>query len=139
MRAEAVEHIKSNYESYKFAIQGHVYDIEDEKQRNGIPTTDLDIEKECLFLLNNCLSKNRCWTGPETMNALSIIYKVNIVVINENGPVHIPHSHDKTQYDNTILLAHRIASSTEQSRNHYDSVTDISSDAIYSIAQTLSK
>lgn len=140
MRADAVKHIKENYASFQHAIRGHVYDIQDEKKRvQGEEQNAADIDKECLFFLNQCLPQNRCWTGTETMTALSIVYEVNIVVINENGPINLPSSSDKI-YAKTILLAYRLdQSTTELRRNHYDSVTDIPSDVVYSIAETLSK
>lgn len=74
MRAAVVAHIKQNYGSFVHEIKGHVYDIRDEQKENGVADDlNFDIDKECLFFLNTLLPKNRCWTGAETLKALSII------------------------------------------------------------------
>lgn len=143
MRANAVKYIQENYNGLKNAIKGHVYDIRDEDKRvygDDFDNSDVfDIEKECSYLVNHLLPKDRCWTGTETLLALSSVYEVNIIVINENGPVILASTYNKI-YNSSILLAYRIAQgSTELSRNHYDSVTAISSDVLHSISQALAK
>lgn len=96
-----------------------------------------DIDKECLFFLNQILPINRCWGGAETLKAVSIIYKVNIIIFYEEGPCRVVNSdfHDKT-----ICIAYRIDRTKEELiRNHYDSVSDIQSDAIYASVQQIIK
>lgn len=140
LRADVVQYIKQNFDSFKNELKGHVYDIKDKNQQFGAAhdSKNFDVEKECFFFLNNLLPKNRCWTGSETLKALSIICKVNIIVIYEEGPVNVV-SNFQQLYDKTIILAYRLAQMGTQSRNHYDSVTDIEPDVIYSLAQQVSK
>lgn len=135
MRANVVHHIKENYASFEQLIKGHVYEIQEERN-----DPNFDVERECLLFLNSMLPQNRCWTGTETLKALSIIYKVNIIILYEEGPVNVVTNDAKKLYDKTIILAYRISQSgLEVKRNHYDSVTDIESDVIYSLAQQISK
>lgn len=141
MRADVVEFMRQNYDSFKNEIKGHVYDLREQQKQSGADLDEekFDIEKECLFFLNNVLPKNRCWTGSETLKALSIIYKVNIINIYEERPVHVP-INNPNAYKKTIILAYRIDPAAQQlTRNHYSSVTDIAPDVIYSIAKQISK
>lgn len=140
MRADAVKYIQQNLESFQNEIRGHVYEIREEKQERGDGNVldDFDIDKECLFFLNSLLPKNRCWTGAETTKALAIIHEVNIIILYEQGPVTVVTRNAKKLYDKTIILAYRL-SGAALSRNHYDSVTDIHSDVVYSLAQQISK
>lgn len=142
MRADAVEYIRENYASFQHLILTicHVYDIRDEQKERGAEndSENFDIDKECLFFLNTLLPQNRCWTGSETLKALSNIHKVNIIVIYEMGPVHVTSNYDnQNAFDKTIILAYR--TSQCGSRNHYDIVTDIEPNVIYSLAQQISK
>lgn len=142
MRADAVKYIQQNFDSFAGELKGHVYEIQEERKERGDVTVleNFDINKECLFFLNTLLPKNRCWTGAETTKALSIIHKVNIIILYEEGPVTVVTSNAQKLYDQTIILAYRLShSGAESSRNHYDSVTDIHPDVIYSLAQQISK
>lgn len=88
MRAEVVQYIRENYDSFQHEIKGHVYDRRDEIIQRGEMTgkEKCDIDAECLLFLNHILPKNRVWCGSETLKAVSIVHNVNILVLNEEGP-----------------------------------------------------
>lgn len=116
-------------------MKGHVYDRRD--AMNEPDTSKFDVDKECMFYLNQILPQNRAWVGAETLKAVSNIYKVNIIMFYEEGPCRVVNDqfHDKT-----ICVAYRVDNTqAELVRNHYDSVSDIESNAIYASLQQIIK
>lgn len=136
LRAEVVKYIQENRDLFEFEIKGRVYD---NLERQTSPK-EINLETECTFFVNQLLPRNKYWGGSETLKAVSIMQEVNIVVFHEDGPCTIINPFGKIFEKTTcVRLANSSSNSTKETilRNHYDSVTDIESDVIYSIAQSL--
>lgn len=124
LRAEVVEYIldPQNFASFQFILQDRVYDI---KSKNQIE----DMATECKMYVRHVLSResqSNSWGGQETLKAVSEIYRVNIITINENGTC-------------VIAIAWRTGfiQNGKEIRNHYDSISDISANDIYTVANFL--
>lgn len=117
LRADVVTYINEHFDDFKFIL----------KWRISSPVNDID--KECTFFVNFCLRKNGFWGGTESIKAVSQIYKVNVIVINEEETHYFPIDFIP-EYDRTIAIVYRIGiKSTKDKmnpiRNHYDSVEEI--------------
>lgn len=138
LRAEVVKYIQENRDLFEFEIKGRVYENLEQQKLN---CNDVNFEKECTFFLYQLLPRNKYWGGSETLKAVALLREVNIILFNENGPYYIINPYEK-KFKKTICVAFRLANNIHTIegtilRNHYDSVTDIPSNVIYSIAQTL--
>lgn len=135
MRAEVVSHIKQNTKLYEHAIKGRVYDnIENRKMNGELSDSDsIDMEREIEFFVNRLLPVNRYWGGSESLNAVSDLYNVNILVFLENGSFNLITTAEMA-CERTIAVAFRLDNLDGINRNHYDSVTDILSDDIFALA-----
>lgn len=93
----------------------------------------IDFEEEATKFLSEHLSKKGFWCGAETIKAVSRIYGVNILMINEKGTVYFP-TNFFFNFERMIVLAYRLSGAVEanianidkqpsnEHRNHYDSV-----------------
>lgn len=135
LRAEVVSHIKQNTKLYEHAIKGRVYDnIENRKMNGELSDSDsIDMEREIEFFVNRLLPVNRYWGGSESLNAVSDLYNVNILVFLENGSFNLITTAEMA-CERTIAVAFRLDNIDGINRNHYDSVTDILSDDIFALA-----
>lgn len=132
LRARVVAYIQQNVEPFTHELKGRIYDIK-EKQRmdgNHSDSESFDMEREIQFFLYQLLPRNGYWGGSETLKAVSILYKVNVILFYEDDSFSIVAEED-AEHAKTIAVAYRFGESN--SRNHYDSVTDISSSDIYAL------
>lgn len=136
LRSCVVAHIKKNIRRYEHALQGRVLDENeniDNGKRKKQPTLRC-MKKKREHILNE-LSKDTYWGGMESLQAVSEIFEVNILIFNEHGPVYFMSGFQST-YNKTICLAFRLGGEGDE-RNHYDSVSCIESDNIYKCAERL--
>lgn len=138
LRKNVVEYISSHYSSFKFALQGRVYE-----EIN--PQSIRDMDKECKSILNDYLPRDYVfWGGAESLKAIQGMYHVNILTFEENGLCSFNENFDTT-YPRTLILAFRSNRPRKKNRdsmaayNHYDSVCDISSNAILNSISHLAK
>lgn len=91
---------------------------------------------ECKLFVKLYLSKNGKWGGAETMQAVSELEQVNIVVFNEDGPCYVLNS---GTYDRSVCVAYRLAISPDAKiiRDHYDSVCEQNSTVLYETSQAI--
>lgn len=125
LKVETIEYIKKNIESFENYLKGRVLKY---KQISEIK----NIHEEFLDFLNIRLPDQKSWGGTETMKAVSELYKVNIVVVNEDGSCKMGFRH-KPSYDRSILLSFRQYASSSAANsmpNHYDSIVEISNIAL---------
>lgn len=120
LRGETIAHMRSNLKSVMFAIKGRI--LED-REAEGDDRKTVD-ETDCLDFINKQLSQSDCWGGAESMQAISLIHKVNIMVFNESDRFYFPVGF-KPDYAKTVMIAYRFAGSSKKIRNHYDSVAEI--------------
>lgn len=142
LRAEAVNYIKLNFERFQFDLQSRVYDVS-ERTKEQIKKEEL--EKECRFYMNFCLPKETCHAGSESIRAISQLKEMNIITIGEQGESHLAVDFNDS-YTRSIFLAHRLAASVStdsntnihnSDRDHYDSVFEINTDILYTMAEHL--
>lgn len=138
LRAEVVEYIlePENFPSFKYALQNRIYET---KKKNEIE----NMENECKFFVRYVLSRENqeaSWGCFETIKAVSDKYRVNIITFNENGTCILQHNINEN-FEKTIAIAYRMGVNErgEEIRNHYDSVCEISSDDMYTVADFLIK
>lgn len=129
LRKDVVDYISHQYESFKFELQGRVYE-----EINAEAIHDLD--RECKAILNN-LREDQYWGGSETLKAVQQMHHVNILIFNEQGSCSFfnQFSEENTR---TITLAFRFTNGSNEF-DHYDSVCDISSNEILNAMSYLSK
>lgn len=136
IRADIVNHINQNYDSYEWALKGAVYN-----QVNGHVD---NIEKACKDFLKNDLPNQFTWAGEESIRAAHEFFGVNILIINEKGNCYFQPSCFDKRLKQTIVLAFRLAAGLDNDaqysnvdRNHYDSVVRMEQSDIYDIAKML--
>lgn len=141
LRKEVVAHIKSNFKRYERTLLGRVYGKScDNDNRTRIENIEENATK---FL--DYLSKDAIWAGVEAIQAISEIFKANVVILNEWGEVNCGNLFDST-YEDIIILAFRVSKNNitkenvpNTQRNHYDSVIKMSNDVLDKCASMLLK
>lgn len=127
LRRDIVEHIlcPDNFEAFRFSLQDRVYEM---KTKDEI----IDMVADSKHFVQNVLSMDGCWAGHECIVAASRIFSVNIIIVEEGGTSYLA-NHGEIFYNRSIVVAYRIGgrNGNQIIRNHYDSVSDISSDNIY--------
>lgn len=138
LRTEAVEFIKTNYKDFKRQLANSIY----ERQIDGDCEVD-DMEEKCRDFLENDLPKSTCWAGCESVVAISNLYKVNIIVFNENEHCYYV-SGFNFEYKKSICIAYRLSKNScsksnkpKGKRNHYDSITDIDDQDIFDLSEIM--
>lgn len=133
LRAEVVDYILTNFETFEHSIKDRVYEI---KNKNDIT----DISTECKLYVRLVLSREGKYGGYETVKAVCEKYKINILTFCENGSCYIHNK--KMAFGRTIALAYRVGYVDEHGnthRNHYDSVCDIKAEDMYTISHLINE
>lgn len=112
--------------SAKLAIKGRILE---EREASGDACKTVS-ETDCLDFVNNQLSQSDCWGGIESIQAISNIHKVNILVFNESERFYFPAGF-KPDFDKTVMIAYRFAGGSKTIRNHYDSVAEIEQNELF--------
>lgn len=129
LRAGVVAYIKEHYGQFEHEIKGCVLE---RKNQNDID----DIDKECKIYLRYILPKSGCWGGAESIKAISSEYEVNVLIINEYGPIYFANGFN-TDYLKTIIIAYRLGNKSV--RNHYDSVIRMEQGEIFACSQMIAE
>lgn len=125
LRVDVVSHIMENLDDYKQALKSHL--------------TSECIEKTEKEFVSVELPKNGVWGGTETLLAVQRIYKVNILVFDEQGPYYFATGYD-AQYIQTLFVAYRFDSKGENGNpiyNHYESICELNEELLYTCAEEL--
>lgn len=123
LRKQVVDYIGKNYLQFKNYLRSRVYSNHpEEKDENKI-------EEACKHFLEKELPEHHIYGGIESIKAITEIYCVNILTVNEDGSCHMNMTFDKT-YDKTIFISFR-------NNNHFDSVVDIDSATISQFTKSL--
>lgn len=135
LRQDIVKHIldSNNFDVFKYTLQDRVYEM---KSKAEI----VDMVEESKHFVQNVLSMNGYWGGHECVVAAQRIFSVNIITFDEDGTYYIGDD-GKTIYNKTIAVAYRTCGTNGNQimRNHYDSVTDISSENIFKTISSIEK
>lgn len=130
LRADVVEHIFANIESYQRFIEEYLHELK------SLNSDDTSLETKCKMWVRHILSRQGSWGGIETIKAVSLIHRVNVVIFDECGIVQMVQG-AKEQYDRTILIAYRFYLNEQNKRvyNHYETVCDMESDTIHAASE----
>lgn len=125
LKSEVVKYILApeNFPNFEFILKNRVYDM---KKSNEIT----DMSMECKLFVRYSLDKTG-WGGAETLQAISEIYKSNILIFNEDETCYIYKNNHK--YEQTVAIAYRLNFDEDGNvrRNHYDSVCDMDANDMY--------
>lgn len=135
LRSEVASFIDKNFSNFRKDLMGRVYD------KFSDHSNIENMEDECRNIIKS-LSENGVWGGSESLNAISLIYEANILVINEEGDFYFVNGFNES-FGKTIILAFKLANSMKKElknisnvhRNHYESIVKINSDIIFSLAR----
>lgn len=130
LRSAVVAHIlqPENFPSYEYALQERVKELKNKKDAGN--SSD-----RCKLFVRDVLSREGIFGGLETINAVSMMHQVNILVVNECGTCYLIKG-SAEKYDRTLLIAYRLMydDAGDAIYNHYDSVTDMRSEDIFTVA-----
>lgn len=128
LRKSVVKYIQDKYNNFVIDVQGRLFD----------EMKDID-DSKCRKFVDEILPQKNTWGGSETIKAIGLMHKVNILVFNEYGNLFYGNGFNDS-YDKTILLAYiSDMSSGQLIRNHYDSIISIDENTMFMIAKYLSK
>lgn len=119
LRMDVVKHIENNITDYLFIMKDLIY-----HKNSGKKITNL--VKEIQHYLKK-LSNDRFWAGNESLHAISIMYKKNIVIINENDKPNMILKFNPDFKESIIIFLNA-------SRNHYESVVNADTQVISAMA-----
>lgn len=126
MRNDVITHIKNNLSQYEFDIKGRIF----EKYPGRIIT---DLKKDCIWYIDRFLAPKTAFGGTESLKAISIIHKVNIIVFSEKGHAYFGYDYHP-EYHRCVMIAFRITSSkanvSNTNRKHYDTVVKLNKEII---------
>lgn len=130
LRSAVVKHIlrPDNFHLYEPALQQTVSELK-------LMNVDDDLTATCKSFVRDTLSCEGSWGGLETIKAVSVMHSVNVLVVNECGTCYLIKGAAK-KYDRTLLIAYRMYYNDvgDPVYNHYDSISDICSDDMISVA-----
>lgn len=137
LRLDAVNYIldEKNFPRFAYQLRDSVYEW---KKKEEIQDMDL----ECKLFVRLRLAKPGIWGGAESIKAVSELKEVNVILINECGPCYSL-SNVNVNNSRSICIAYRLPRNCEGNimndleRNHYDSVCDMDSAALYDAAQII--
>lgn len=123
LRSEVAEYIKDKLSHFETELKGRLYELNHGKKI-------FDFKKESEVFLLERLSTGISWGGIETIKAIGMMYKVNIIVFDEYGQCRLPNKFEP-DFEKSIMLAYRLAETrphqivSNSERNHYDSVVGV--------------
>lgn len=144
LRADVVEYIYKNLKTFKLELEECILIMKGKKVKSNTKIKIEDFERESNFFLSKSLSKDGFWGGFESIRAVSMMYKVNILLINEGGTAYFA-SGFQAIFEKTIMLAYRLNAlhnkglPTGGIRNHYESVVSIDTETVLEIAERIAK
>lgn len=121
LKKQIIEYIKNNIHDFERYLLGRVIEYKPEKQIT-------DKYADFLDFLDCRLSNRLSWGGFETMKAVTELFKINIVVLNEDGICKLGYRYS-AEYNRSVILSYRDYNGTNQQTkqpNHYDSIIEIS-------------
>lgn len=90
--SEVITHIKQNLQRYQRTISGRVYAHGCDNEKVGIQNNSENLTN----FLDDYLFKNGTWAGLETIQAVSEIFKTNVIIFNEWGTINCGNSFDSS-------------------------------------------
>lgn len=138
LRVDVVKYINSNVNEFLYEIAGRIQD-EEERRLGYVQTKTSDItEEKCCAFLNTSLVKQSFFGGSETMKAITLMHKVNILCFNESGPVYFPLGFNSNHHK-TVFLAYRLKPDSKDVRNHYESVAEVDAKILFEVVKAVNQ
>lgn len=111
------------------------------KKQNETRKIIINFENEANEFLSEHLSKKGYWGRSETLKAIKLIYKVNIMIIKEKSSVEFVNDFTP-EFEKSLLVAYRLnrhpnIRGTGSIRNHYDSIVNIQSETMIQLSSTI--
>lgn len=129
LRKSVINYIEENIIKYLHCLRGRLLDS-GECDKNA--TTE-----DCLAFVKNRLAVAGTFGGTESIQAISCIYKTNVIVLSEEGTAYFGALFNCT-YKKSIMIAFRgTKSQNNQNRNHYGSVTNIKQPFVSQVSKHL--
>lgn len=139
LRSDIVDYINQNYEQFGQHLRGHISDLEECGLDETLGLRKIEnIDAKCKYLVNNCMINSGFWASGESLKATCCLHNVNIIVFYEAGPIYCIHKTGELS-ERTVVIAFRLQYSGSESRNHYDSVCNISASGVYKTAKFISE
>lgn len=131
LRNDVVTQISMDSKRYERMLLDRIYHTQ---RINGKQSKILNVEEECKHFLENKLAKECYWGGTESIEAISEIFKANVVVFKDCGEVYFGNSFNSL-YEDIITLSFRASNRIENASNdttcdHYDSIVKLSADLL---------
>lgn len=130
LRKDVIDYMKTNLQVGKFAIKGRILEDRESDGDRNVKVTEAD----CMDFITNKLSRMDYWGGTESILAITILRKVNILMFNEADRFYFPAGFD-SNFDQTVIVAFRLAIKSDKKRNHYDSVAEIEQGDLFDCAK----
>lgn len=120
LRQKSAAYVKENYALFAHDITGRLLDQNPKNKDN---------DKDCMIFVNQVLPQPGCWGGTESLKAISIVYRINILVFCEDGDYYYATKFN-ADYERSVFIAFRDVNKRGRNpagvkRNHYDSVVAI--------------
>lgn len=123
LRKDVVLHINKNLSRFENVLKGRIYE-----RKMKMPVDD--IQSECYNFVNFHLTESSCFGGTESLEAISQLYGINIVIISENE-VYLGSTFNSNN-KHSIVIVYR-------NRIHYDSSVDLNNEDISYFAKILAE
>lgn len=125
-RKDIVAHITKNLDRYERVILDRVH-VQLSRRYPNKKVKIEDSRGSVTSFLNTYLSKDGRWGGSESIRAAAELFKINIIIFNENGDVRFGNFFDPS-FTGIIILAFRACQNIDKDadRIHYDSVIGLS-------------
>lgn len=90
LRVNVVQFIRENLELFEFELRGCLYDMKKSKKEKMLLSkkTFEELREEFNNYLSNKIAVDCAWGGSESIKAVSLLFKVNILIINENESIY---------------------------------------------------
>lgn len=119
LRGDVIEYILKNLEYFKHDLKNRM--LEDAT----FHFDSNEFEANITIFVKEKLSQNGYWGGQETLEAVSLLYHVNILIVNDDGTCNLGNRFN-TNYSVAIIISFRSQGSRNLKRNHYDTVAEMS-------------
>lgn len=125
LRKKSTAYIKENYALFAHDIKGRLLDQNPKSK---------DYDKDCMIFVNQVLPRLGCWGGIESLKAISIVYRINVLIFCEDGDCYYAPKFN-ADYERSVFIAFRDVNKrgknlTGVNKNHYDSVGGIADEVI---------
>lgn len=146
LRNGIVKYINDNLIQFEVELKGRIYELKEQKQQKG-RKNKVKIEnfnEEANEFLTKSLLEDAFWGSSETIKAVSLMHKVNVLIFEENGTLYYSNGFNP-EFGGTVMVAYRSnlffvkTDPSTRRRNHYDSVVNLDTETILKMSEMLAQ